>query len=322
LNTKDNNEQVRNDYDRAWQLLILSRTNFGIEESKRGIINARDILQIKAMSNNNRLTMCEVLWIDGIKERITDKGKENLDSISKVFDAWMNDFEKEHGAHLLAYFATKFNYRNLNDNDFDELKKFIVSDDNRVFKNRTYSTKLERFERLKNSYISQQKKQKYEEVHVFSINDISVTYFSVPQIVAEAFSDFIKLTLRKTENVWREESGIPKIGEGWVSETEFYYKLSNSFQKFRIEHHASPKWLGRQHIDIYFPNENIGIEYQGMQHSRPVDFFGGEEQFLKQQKNDQRKAKKCKDNNCILIYVYPDYDFDTEQKRIQNLIKG
>jgi hypothetical protein len=63
----------------------------------------------------------------------------------------------------------------------------------------------------------------------------------------------------------------------------------------------SPKWLGRQRIDIYIPSKNIGIEYNGEQHYRPVDWFGGNEGFLNQQKRDERKRDLCETNGLPLI---------------------
>lgn len=40
---------------------------------------------------------------------------------------------------------------------------------------------------------------------------------------------------------------------------------------------------------FFFPNKNIGIEYQGIQHQRPVDIFGGEEGFKYRQELDKKK---------------------------------
>lgn len=51
------------------------------------------------------------------------------------------------------------------------------------------------------------------------------------------------------------------------------------------------------------------IEYDGEQHFRPVDFFGGEEKFKIQQNNDLRKNVYCEEHNIDLIRIpYTDYD--------------
>ncbi|GAK75671.1 hypothetical protein JCM19296_1263 [Nonlabens ulvanivorans] len=62
------------------------------------------------------------------------------------------------------------------------------------------------------------------------------------------------MILKQAEDLYREEIGMPKVGEGWISETELFYKISDYFKEDEVVHHASPKWLGRQHLDIYFQN--------------------------------------------------------------------
>ena len=57
--------------------------------------------------------------------------------------------------------------------------------------------------------------------------------------------------------------------------------MKTHFKLEEVFHHGNPKWLGLQHVDIWFPKYKIGIEYQGKQHDEPVEFFGGEESFLK-----------------------------------------
>jgi hypothetical protein len=132
------------------------------------------------------------------------------------------------------------------------------------------------------------------------------------------FNYFIENILHKifnsivfgSQNDFRVSKGIPKIGEGWVSETELYYLLEEKFSNEEVIHHGRPKWLGRQHVDIWFPKHKIGIEYQGLQHDEPVDFFGGEEGFIEGQKRDLRKKKLFEENNSTLIEVRKGYELD------------
>lgn len=51
------------------------------------------------------------------------------------------------------------------------------------------------------------------------------------------------------------------------------------------------------------------IEYDGEQHYRPVEYFGGENKFKIQQIRDERKDIYCKENNILLIRI-PYYDYD------------
>ena len=113
---------------------------------------------------------------------------------------------------------------------------------------------------------------------------------------------------RLAENILREEAGLPNVGEGWIAETQLYRELIGAFPQHHVEQHASPDWLGRQHLDILFPDIRVAVEYQGAQHSRPVDYFGGEAAFESQQKRDRRKKALCKRHGVFLLDVHPGYD--------------
>jgi len=127
-------------------------------------------------------------------------------------------------------------------------------------------------------------------------------------------------TYSAPENTLRTSFGLPKIGEGWISETNLYYQIKEHFSGHFVVQHAKPKWLGRQHLDIWFPKENIAIEYQGDQHFYPVEFFGGEQSLEKTKARDMTKQKLCKENGCELIYVLPDYQIDDTLGRIRELL--
>lgn len=71
--------------------------------------------------------------------------------------------------------------------------------------------------------------------------------------------------------------------------------------------------------DFYIPDQSILIEYQGIQHYKSVDYFGGEPQFKKQQKHDKLKADYAKANGYKLITV--PYTEDTFSKIKKYLIK-
>jgi hypothetical protein len=118
----------------------------------------------------------------------------------------------------------------------------------------------------------------------------------------------VGLKMRNIENEIRVERNLPKIGEGWISETMLFYNIKKSIKKYDVIHHGSPDWLGLQHFDIYIPELKIAIEYQGVQHQKPIDYFGGEEAFKKGQERDTRKKRLCDENDCKLFYVFPDDD--------------
>ena len=148
-------------------------------------------------------------------------------------------------------------------------------------------------------------------------------YQLIDDTYAASKKEFTKLMHQigtDAENELREKYGIPKKGEGWVSETELFYKISKSFPDHKVIQHGRPSWLGRQHLDIYFPDNNVAVEYQGKQHSKPVEFFGGEKAFLKNIERDKRKKELCNKNKCKLIYVYPNYDFEEVIEKINTAL--
>jgi len=57
-----------------------------------------------------------------------------------------------------------------------------------------------------------------------------------------------------------------------------------------------------QSLDIFIPDKNVAIEYQGKQHFTPIDFFGGEIGYYNTVERDIRKKNLCNKNNLILIY--------------------
>lgn len=51
------------------------------------------------------------------------------------------------------------------------------------------------------------------------------------------------------------------------------------------------------------PDQNICIEFDGIQHFRPVAFFGGQKSFNHIQENDLIKTEYCLINNIKLIRI-------------------
>ena len=127
---------------------------------------------------------------------------------------------------------------------------------------------------------------------------------------------------RDAENTVRLEAGVPAVGEGWVSEVVLLNLIRDAFPEHRVIHQGRPKWLIPQSFDIYFPNERIGIEYQGAQHSRPVELFGGQEAFENQQRRDERKRHLSSENHCELIEVFPGYDPEAVLNQVREALRA
>jgi hypothetical protein len=137
--------------------------------------------------------------------------------------------------------------------------------------------------------------------------ECAVSQFSFSQ-VPEAVA-FARKIIREAENTVREERDIPRVGEGWIAETELYYALRRFFRSVEVVQHARPEWLGKQHLDIFIPSALVAVEYQGPQHDAPVDHFGGEKAWKAVRQRDAKKRRLCKTNGVHLIEVRPGYSF-------------
>ena len=64
-------------------------------------------------------------------------------------------------------------------------------------------------------------------------------------------------------------------------------------------------------FDFYLPEYNICIEYNGKQHYKPVDWFGGKKTYEYIINNDIIKYNFCQTNNIILIVIKYDENIQT-----------
>ena len=104
-------------------------------------------------------------------------------------------------------------------------------------------------------------------------------------------------------------------GETFISKILDNFNLNYDSQK-TFDNLKDNKLLS---YDFYIPDQNILIEYQGVQHYQPIDYFGGETAFKKQQKHDQIKLDYAKEHGYNLITV--PYTEDTFSKIKKYLIK-
>jgi hypothetical protein len=125
---------------------------------------------------------------------------------------------------------------------------------------------------------------------------------------SRAAADLLRPLHRQAENALREDLGYAHVGQGWVAETELFLLIRDTVGgQTGVEQHGVPQGFGRQHLDVWLPDWRIGVEYQGEQHDRPVDFFGGEDAWKLTVARDRAKRAKCKRLGIALIEVRPGY---------------
>ena len=112
--------------------------------------------------------------------------------------------------------------------------------------------------------------------------------------------------------------GCPKCRSS-KGELKLIDLLSTSFPNLEIIHHYKCNWLEKQHLDIYLPKYNIGIEFNGKQHYCVISTWGGEESLKINQQRDDIKAQKCKENQCTLFIVSYN-NFEEDWNKVYNYI--
>ena len=70
-------------------------------------------------------------------------------------------------------------------------------------------------------------------------------------------------------------------------------------------------------FDVYLPEYNVCIEYDGFQHFQQVDYFGGLTSFEAIQKHDKIKTEYCNKNNIDLWRI--NYNDNVEEKLLSFL---
>lgn len=114
------------------------------------------------------------------------------------------------------------------------------------------------------------------------------------------------------ENEVRMKFGHKKVGEAWTSETILYYIVTKLFPDFTVRRHYRPDFLGGLELDIYIEGLNVGIEYQGIQHYKPIKHWGGKEALEKVKERDKRKKSICDNQGIPLIYFDHDEGLNDE----------
>jgi very-short-patch-repair endonuclease len=68
-------------------------------------------------------------------------------------------------------------------------------------------------------------------------------------------------------------------------------------------------------FDFYLPNYNICIEYDGQQHFKVIEIWGGKDGLERRKENDKIKTEYCKQNNIELIRIR--YNENINEKMIE-----
>ena len=85
----------------------------------------------------------------------------------------------------------------------------------------------------------------------------------------------------------------------WQNEFRFFYYIK-LLHPDAIYQYTS-EWLGNQSFDVFIPEFNLAVEYQGKQHYMAVPFFGGDEKYKENINRDAKKRRLAEERNITVL---------------------
>ena len=129
---------------------------------------------------------------------------------------------------------------------------------------------------------------------------------------------------KQTPNKHLMWQGCPNCNNNKL-ESEIKLLLDEQGIKYKCRERKIP-WLKGLELDFYIPDKNIAIECQGIQHFKPIEYFGGEEKFKYTIENDNKKRKLCEENGVRLLYYsnlgieYPYKVFENKEELLKEIL--
>lgn len=118
------------------------------------------------------------------------------------------------------------------------------------------------------------------------------------------------------EEELRYRFGFPKRGKTMNHETILFLIIKAIFPEFSVVRHARPKWISPLTIDIFVAEKRLAIEFQGIQHFKPMQHLGGNASLERTIERDKEKLRRCRENGVNLVY------FDDTDKLTESYVKN
>ena len=106
-----------------------------------------------------------------------------------------------------------------------------------------------------------------------------------------------------TPNALKQNKGCPVCNESKGEKAIRAYLEDNNIEFIQEYRFDGCKYRLRLPFDFYIPSLNLCIEYDGEQHYKAFNYFGGEEKFKLTQKRDKIKNNYCEDNGINLLRI-------------------
>jgi len=119
----------------------------------------------------------------------------------------------------------------------------------------------------------------------------------------------VEIICKKHGSFWQNSnhhlngSGCPFCNTSKGEEKIKEFLILNNINFIHQKTFLNCKYKYLLRFDFYLPEYNTCVEYDGIQHFKPIDFFGGEKSFQQTQIKDQIKNNYCLNNNINLLRI-------------------
>ena len=106
------------------------------------------------------------------------------------------------------------------------------------------------------------------------------------------------------------QSNGEKIISSILNDKKIEFKSEFKFNDCKYKTHLK--------FDFYIPSKNLCIEFNGIQHYKPIEFFGGDSYFKEIKIRDNIKENFCKSNGINLLVI----KYTKDKNKIEELISS
>ena len=226
-------------------------------------------------------------------------------------------------------FKNKYDYSLIDHNNLKSIKQKvkIICPVHEEFEQQfdSHFIKYQHCNKCSKSYSSEEvsdivKKNAYDFINTDNISLIYSNNFVKNILIKDLYCTKHKINFNQTYNSFRDGYiGCPNCSCKSQYELQIIDYIRSIKPDINIIHSYKPPWLQRKEIDIYLPEYNLGIEYNGtvFHHSSNSEYVND---FFKSRVKDKyyhfNKWKTCKDNGVILLSIYDFYWKDTIKQEI------
>jgi len=119
------------------------------------------------------------------------------------------------------------------------------------------------------------------------------------KIVCSEHGEFVQTASKHLIGQGCPQCSYTSKGEDYIKK----YLNENNIEYIQQQGFDDCRYINKLNFDFYLPEYNLCIEFDGIQHFRPVYFFGGKEEFIQTKLRDKFKNKWCYENNVELIRI-------------------